>query len=108
MVKDINILESWKEYPQEIIKDRNFVGGKAAGLLMLPTDWTPPFIVLTKNFYSSWLKTKNALKTITALPQYEQDLISKFFEQSCRSDRKTYSKIIIRSNSPEECLYYPW
>jgi hypothetical protein len=39
------------------------VGTKACGLGLLPTAWTPPFLVVSAGLYLRWLDTESALRT---------------------------------------------
>ncbi len=98
------IMASWTSSPNYLVEDVNFVGGKARGIFMLPRDWVPPFLVLTREFYVRWRQTLSVIDTFANLPLAEQTLLDEFLDRIvptfCRDD----TKVVIRSNSPDETL----
>lgn len=98
------IMASWTSSPNYLVEDVNFVGGKARGIFMLPRDWVPPFLVLTREFYVSWRQRLSVIDTFDKLPLAEQTLLDEFLDRIvptfCRDD----AKVVIRSNSPDETL----
>jgi predicted house-cleaning noncanonical NTP pyrophosphatase (MazG superfamily) len=97
---DYNVLASWVKMPSSIEDDSLFIGGKARGLLKLPTEWTPKFIILSREFYERWKNENNTLKVLTSLPTTEQNVIAQFLQTSISGFNP--AQIIVRSNSPEE------
>jgi len=94
------IIRSW-ETPLTHEFNNEFIGIKASGLLLLPKEWTPPFIVLTKSFYKLWNDNKETKNILTLLTKSEQKMLRDFFKNISSYGRN----IFIRSNSPDEDIW---
>jgi PAS domain-containing protein len=94
------LIASWTDNSRELTVDRDFVGGKAAGLLQLPQGWVPPFVVLTKEFCKSVSHRGSIVNALAALPNTEQKLLDELRSRVEQSGEK----ILVRSNAPDETL----
>lgn len=99
VLSDRHIIGSWEINAKSFI-DCEFLGGKAEGLLMIPKQWTLPFIMLTKNFYDLWIIKKNVLGIIENLAQEDKET----FEHFLNVIVPLRAQVFIRSNSPHEDL----
>ena len=72
------IVASWR-LPSNIIShdDIDLLGGKAIGLLKLPSEWVPPFIVFTRQFHEL-LQQRNAEEAFRLVPVDELNLVQDF------------------------------
>lgn len=92
-------LSSWfpptgPTHPEEI-------GGKAAGLLTLPSAWTPPFVVLGRDFWKAWNAVDRSAKgTFAAAGQGEPPPLAELVSR-CRATSRA-AGLIVRSNAPSE------
>ena len=94
------VLASWEKIPSSITADRSVIGGKAEGILALPREWVPEFVILTRHFYDDWLKRRDSFEVLTNLPASEQNIIATLLQSSI--SRIGPPQIIVRSNSPVE------
>jgi predicted house-cleaning noncanonical NTP pyrophosphatase (MazG superfamily) len=77
------------------------LGGKATGLLELPTDWTPAFVVLTASFAQLWRTTGSAEVVFGT-----QDRATRLLEElitRCQGS-PWCDGVIARSNTPAEAF----
>jgi predicted house-cleaning noncanonical NTP pyrophosphatase (MazG superfamily) len=93
------VIGSWEDHlPQVSPEAAEFLGGKAIGLLSIPRNWVPPFVLLTKRFRVSWDKQSNASSVLTQLPLKDRSIVQRFLEIAADAG----SRILVRSNSPRE------
>ena len=91
------IVASW-QLPANLSRDDTYsLGGKAVGLLRLPSEWVPPFIIFTKEF-CELLRQRKAIETFTLIPADQLDLIKNFLLSLSNAS----SKAFVRSNAPGE------
>ena len=95
------VIASWCSYPPHIVDDSALIGGKAKGLLTLPREWVPPFLVFTKAFCSQWSKVKSAAALLRTLRAEEQSLVEYFYTSLPNGNE---SRVLVRSNAPSEDL----
>jgi len=84
------------DFPSNIKRDDiSFLGFKAVGLLKIPKEWVPPFIILTKSFYEI-VNIKKADEALKFLPLKDINLFKNFLKLMSAS----FSRILVRSNAP--------
>jgi predicted house-cleaning noncanonical NTP pyrophosphatase (MazG superfamily) len=77
------------------------LGGKAAGLLALPQDWTPPFVVLGPSFLRAWTAAGNsAAAVLSEAGRGDREAIQSLFARAMELERA--QGLIVRSNAPSE------
>ncbi len=77
------------------------LGGKAVGLLDLPTDWTPPFIVLGQLFLEAWQKAGGSAARAFAGATHEDAAALAELLRKAESIGGSQG-LIARSNAPDE------
>lgn len=81
------------------------LGGKAVGLLRLPSDWTPPFIVLTASF-ADQARRVGTSALLESLPSDQQTMLGRLFSLTTASHDESrlisHPGLFVRSNSVEE------
>ena len=76
------------------------IGGKAAGLLTVPGDWTPDFVVLGRCFRALW-EGRGAAELLR-VDRRASELIDQLILRARQSER--VDGIMVRSNSPAEMM----
>src|ERR1041385_17561 len=94
------VLASWEVIPSGVRHDPKFLGAKATGLLLLPSNWVPRFVILTRRFYELWDRNRSANLVLQRISTSEQDLLNQFIQSASSLSRQ----LIVRSNCPEEIL----
>ena len=88
---------SWR-LPAKLRRDEvRSLGGKAVGMLRLPSEWVPPFIILTSSFHAL-LQQRKASEALRSLPPDELDLVQDFLASLVNSS----SQVLVRSNATSE------
>jgi len=91
------IVASW-DFPVKLRRDEVcFLGGKAVGMLRLPSEWVPPFLILTSSF-CELLKKQKAGEVMKLLPPDEFSLVRDFLA----SLSELTSQVLVRSNAASE------
>ena len=99
-----NVLDSQDLRSKDILRYPDFVGVKAFGLNVLPNQWVPSFLVLTKSFHALYLSAqKSTHRAFEQLPEAEKELFRGFLAKVSREGGAN-AQIFVRSNSPEEDL----
>ena len=98
------IIASWRSYPSHIVDDSQLIGGKARGLLTLPREWVPPFLVFTRTFCSQWLEIRNAAALLLRLRTEDQSLVADFYASLLSKPGGSESRLLVRSNAASEDL----
>lgn len=92
-----SVLASWC-LPAELKRDAvSHLGGKAVGMLRLPSEWAPPFVILTSSFHRL-LQRREAAEALRLLPPHEFGLIRDFLASLSNSS----SRVLVRSNATSE------
>jgi predicted house-cleaning noncanonical NTP pyrophosphatase (MazG superfamily) len=91
------IIASWSI--AAIPHDPLIVGAKVTGLLRVPRNWVPPFIVMTAAFYRS-IRRNGVAEALGMLTGTEQLLIYDFLKRMSELQRR----VLVRSNGPGEDL----
>ncbi len=82
--------------PQSL-EARRLVGSKACGLLGLPKEWTPPFIVLSTALHEGWLASGKSFPLLTTVGA---EVVA-----ACTKWQSTWTKgLILRSSAATESL----
>lgn len=79
------------------------LGGKAQGLVRLPAEWTPPFVVLTSEF-TRMVRSTSPRAAFHDLSALAKESVEKLLTE-CRirrQDTTVAPKILVRSNAVEE------
>ncbi len=77
------------------------LGGKAIGLLGLPEEWTPPFIVLGASFLKIWLASGcSAVSAFAAASAEDREALVSLIRQAGQIPGA--EGLIVRSNAPSE------
>ena len=97
-VSERYVIGSWEDRQPFTDEDAKFLGGKALGLLRIPSHWAPPFVVLTKRYREAWNGSQHAADAIEDIPSPDRDVLQRFFDIA----GKAQSRILVRSNSPGE------
>jgi len=99
-MKDVSLLLASGSLEQTGVTDAATVGGKAAGLLALPPQWYPPFVVLTPDFCRNWAERHRADVCLLGLSIGEQRTLERLLAQGRRSANP--QGILVRSNDSRE------
>lgn len=97
-LSDRYVIGSWEDdIPQVSPEDARFLGGKAIGLLSIPRNWVPPFLLLTQRFRIAWDRQPSASNILMQIPD-GRGIVQRFLEIASEEG----SRILVRSNSPHE------
>lgn len=101
MTEDAQLLPSWDGI--SACGSPEVIGGKAVGLLAIPRDWTPPFVVLPTWFTALWRQTGSAAAALATLAAPAQGALHELLR---RSREASWSNgILVRSNAPAEASH---
>lgn len=96
------VIASWDPLPHELSGSERLIGGKAIGLLRLPPEWVPRFIVLTAAFYEVTRRQGHARRGLELLPSPDRELFANFMQMMLSQGAPRH--ILVRSNAPNEDL----
>ncbi len=91
------VVASWRLPPTVARDDVGLLGGKAVGMLRLPPEWVPPFVILTRRFWDL-LQESKAKDTFNLLPPDEFEIFRDFLISLSNLRRR----VLVRSNAPTE------
>jgi predicted house-cleaning noncanonical NTP pyrophosphatase (MazG superfamily) len=94
------VIASWLDNSRELTTEKEFVGSKAAGLLQLPQEWVPIFVVLTAGFWDLARTCGSVATALDKLPDIER----RHFQELRAFAEQNAGKILVRSNAPDEDL----
>jgi len=92
----------WKRPTQAGSFSSAQIGAKALGLLSLPREWVPPFIVLTSEFHSLWLAKGSVRSAFDALSPHDSAELTAFLEVAVKHRGDSERSLLVRSNAPDE------
>lgn len=93
------VIGSWEDRPSKVSpEDAQFLGGKAVGLLSIPREWAPPFVLLTRRFRAEWNQLSSASSVLKQLPSRDRATMRRLLETAAEAR----NRILVRSNSPLE------